>query len=389
MKYKQQTAAIRAGIHRSADREHCEPIFTTSSYVFENAAQAAAVFAGEEPGNVYSRYTNPTVATLEERIAAMEGAERAVATASGMSAILSVVMSHLKTGDHALLSRSVFGTTTGLFKNYLTRFGITVTEVTVSDLDDWQRAIRPETKLFFVESPSNPLSEIADISALSELAHANGSILMVDNTYCTPVIQRPLSLGADVVIYSCTKYLDGQGRTLGGIALGSAELMEGAAGFLRTGGPTLSPFNAWVILKGLETLTVRMKAHCENAAILANWLTDQAQVNHVYFAGLDSHPQRSLIDKQQTGSGGVIAFEVGAGREDAWRFIDATELMSLTPNLGDVKTTIIHPATTTHGKLSDEERDRAGIKQNLIRVSVGLEDVDDLKQDLQRGLDAL
>ncbi len=389
MKYKQQTAAIRAGIHRSADREHCEPIFTTSSYVFDNAAQAAAVFAGEEPGNVYSRYTNPTVATLEERIAAMEGAEKAVATASGMSAILSVVMSHLKAGDHVLLSRSVFGTTTGLFKNYMTRFGIAVTEVNLTDFNSWQSAITPATRLLFAESPSNPLSEIADIGALAELAHANNSILMVDNTYCTAMIQRPLDLGADVVVYSCTKYLDGQGRTLGGVALGSAELMEGPAGFLRTGGPTLSPFNAWVILKGLETLSVRMKAHCEHAAILAQWLSEQTQVNRVYFAGLDNHPQKALIEKQQSGSSGVIAFEVGSDRADAWRFIDATELMSLTPNLGDVKTTIIHPATTTHGKLSEEERSRAGIRENLIRVSVGLEDVDDLRDDLQRGLDAL
>lgn len=388
-KVKQQTAAIRAGIKRSAEREHCEPIHTTSSYVFDNSAQAQAVFSGDEEGNVYSRYTNPTITSLEQRMAAMEGADAAVATASGMAAILSVVMSQLKSGDHVVLSRSVFGTTTGIFKNYFTRFGITVTEVNLTDLQQWHDAIEENTRLLFIESPSNPLSEVADIRALAELAHANNSFLMIDNTYCTPVLQKPLELGADVVVYSATKYLDGQGRALGGLVAGNASMMDDVAGFIRTAGPCISPFNAWVILKGLETLTIRMKAHCAGALELAEWLDSVPEINKVYYSGLPSHPQHELVKSQQTDFGGVIAFEVGESHEDAWRFIDATELLSLTPNLGDAKSTIIHPATTTHGRLSAEEQQAAGITQNLIRVSVGLEDLEDIKADLQRGIAAL
>ena len=386
---KQQSAAIRAGIKRSAEREHCEPIHTTSSYVFDNSAQAQAVFAGDEEGNVYSRYTNPTITALEQRMAAMEGADAAVATASGMAAILSVVMSQLKTGDHVVLSRSVFGTTTGIFKNYFTRFGITVTEVDLTDLQQWQDAIQANTRLLFIESPSNPLSEVADIRALADLAHAHNSILMIDNTYCTPVLQKPLELGADVVVYSATKYLDGQGRALGGLVAGHASMMDDVAGFIRTAGPCISPFNAWVILKGLETLTIRMKAHCAGALELAEWLDSVPEINKVYYSGLPSHPQHELVKSQQTDFGCVIAFEVGTTHEDAWRFIDATELLSLTPNLGDAKSTIIHPASTTHGRLSAEEQQAAGITQNLIRVSVGLEAIEDIKADLLRGVKAL
>ena len=386
---KQQSAAIRAGIKRSAEREHCEPIHTTSSYVFDNSAQAQAVFAGDEEGNVYSRYTNPTITALEQRMAAMEGADAAVATASGMAAILSVVMSQLKTGDHVVLSRSVFGTTTGIFKNYFTRFGITVTEVDLTDLQQWQDAIQANTRLLFIESPSNPLSEVADIRALADLAHAHNSILMIDNTYCTPVLQKPLELGADVVVYSATKYLDGQGRALGGLVAGHASMMDDVAGFIRTAGPCISPFNAWVILKGLETLTIRMKAHCAGALELAEWLDSVPEINKVYYSGLPSHPQHELVKTQQSDFGGVIAFEVGEGHEDAWRFIDATELLSLTPNLGDAKSTIIHPASTTHGRLSAVEQQAAGITQNLIRVSVGLEAIEDIKADLLRGVKAL
>lgn len=386
---KQQSAAIRAGIKRSAEREHCEPIHTTSSYVFDNSAQAQAVFAGDEEGNVYSRYTNPTITALEQRMAAMEGADAAVATASGMAAILSVVMSQLKTGDHVVLSRSVFGTTTGIFKNYFTRFGITVTEVDLTDLQQWQDAIQANTRLLFIESPSNPLSEVADIRALADLAHAHNSILMIDNTYCTPVLQKPLELGADVVVYSATKYLDGQGRALGGLVAGHASMMDDVAGFIRTAGPCISPFNAWVILKGLETLTIRMKAHCAGALELAEWLDSVPEINKVYYSGLPSHPQHELVKTQQSDFGGVIAFEVGEGHEDAWRFIDATELLSLTPNLGDAKSTIIHPASTTHGRLSAVEHQAAGITQNLIRVSVGLEAIEDIKADLLRGVKAL
>jgi O-succinylhomoserine sulfhydrylase len=386
---KQQSAAIRAGIKRSAEREHCEPIHTTSSYVFDNSAQAQAVFAGDEEGNVYSRYTNPTITALEQRMAAMEGADAAVATASGMAAILSVVMSQLKTGDHVVLSRSVFGTTTGIFKNYFTRFGITVTEVDLTEVQQWQDAIQANTRLLFIESPSNPLSEVADIRALADLAHANNSILMIDNTYCTPVLQKPLELGADVVVYSATKYLDGQGRALGGLVAGHASMMDDVAGFIRTAGPCISPFNAWIILKGLETLTIRMKAHCAGALELAEWLDSVPEINKVYYSGLPSHPQHELVKTQQSDFGGVIAFEVGEGHEDAWRFIDATELLSLTPNLGDAKSTIIHPASTTHGRLSAVEQQAAGITQNLIRVSVGLEAIEDIKADLLRGVKAL
>ena len=383
------TLAVRAGQHRTPEGEHGEPLFFTSSYVFRSAADAASRFSGEVPGNVYSRYTNPTVRAFEERIAVLEGAEQAVATSSGMSAILALVMSLCSAGDHVLVSRSVFGATVTLFEKYFKRFGVQVDYVPLIDLQAWAKAIKPNTKLLFVESPSNPLAELVDISALAALAHAGGALLAVDNCFCTPVLQKPLQLGADVVVHSATKYIDGQGRCLGGVVAGRAEQMKEVVGFLRTAGPTMSPFNAWVFLKGLETLRIRMLAHCVSAQLLAEWLEQQPGVERIYYAGLRSHPQHALARQQQTAFGAVLSFEVRGGKEAAWRFIDATKLISITANLGDTKTTITHPATTTHGRLSPEDRATAGIKDSLIRIAVGLEDVEDIKADLARGLAAL
>ncbi len=383
------TLAVRAGQHRSPEGEHGEALFMTSSYVFRSAADAAARFAGEQPGNVYSRYTNPTVRTFEERIAALEGAEQAVAAASGMGAILAMVMSLCSAGDHVLVSRSVFGSTISLFDKYFKRFGIEVDYPPLAALDAWAAACKPSTKLFIVESPSNPLAELVDIAALAEVAHARGALLAVDNCFCTPVLQQPLRLGADIVIHSATKYIDGQGRCLGGVVAGSAKLMQEVVGFLRTAGPTLSPFNAWLFLKGLETLKVRMQAHCASAQALAEWLEQQPQVTRVHYAGLPSHPQHELAKRQQKGFGAVVSFEVAGGRAAAWAVIDATRMISITTNLGDTKTTIAHPASTSHGRLSPEARAAAGIGDSLIRVAVGLEDLDDIKADLARGLAAL
>ncbi|MBB4821406.1 O-succinylhomoserine sulfhydrylase [Pseudomonas solani] len=383
------TLAVRAGQHRTPEGEHGEAMFLTSSYVFRTAADAAARFAGEVPGNVYSRYTNPTVRAFEERIAALEGAEQAVATASGMSAILSIVMSQCSAGDHVLVSRSVFGSTISLFEKYLKRFGVEVDYPPLADLAGWEAAFKPNTKLLFVESPSNPLAELVDIAALAEIAHARGALLAVDNCFCTPALQQPLKLGADIVMHSATKYIDGQGRSMGGVVAGRKAQMEGVVGFLRTAGPTLSPFNAWIFLKGLETLRVRMQAHCASALELARWLEQQPGIERVYYAGLESHPQHELAKRQQSAFGAVVSFEVAGGKEAAWRFIDATRVISITTNLGDTKTTIAHPATTSHGRLSPQERANAGIADNLIRVAVGLEDIADLKADLARGLAAL
>ncbi|TAL10383.1 MAG: O-succinylhomoserine sulfhydrylase [Porticoccaceae bacterium] len=383
------TLAVRAGQVRSAEGEHSEALFLTSSYVFASAAEAAARFTGELPGNVYSRYTNPTVRTFEERIAALEGAEQAVATASGMAAILSTCMALLKAGDHLVCSRSVFGTTTVLLNKFMAKFGVETTYVDLTDLAAWRAAIRPETRMLFLETPSNPLSDVADLGALAELARARGVLLAVDNCFCTPALQRPLEWGADIVIHSATKYLDGQGRCLGGVVLGRAELMAEVLGFLRSAGPTLSPFNAWVFTKGLETLRLRMEAHSASALALAQWLREQPAVERVFYAGLPDHPGHALAQRQQRAFGGVLAFRVRGGREAAWRVIDATRILSLTANLGDAKSTIVHPATTTHGRLTTEERARAGITENLIRVAVGLEDIGDIKADLARGLDAL
>ncbi len=385
--YGSNTNAVRAGQVHSAEGEHSEPIFATSSYIFKDAAEAAARFSGDEPGNIYSRFTNPTVRTFEERLAALEGSERCVATSSGMSAILSTFMGLLKAGDNIVASRSIFGTTVGLLDNVLSKFGLTTTFVGLADYKAWESAIRPETKMLFLETPSNPLTEIADISRLAEIAHAKACLLVVDNCLCTPALQKPFSLGADIVIHSATKYLDGQGRCIGGAVLGSDELLaEDIVGFLRTAGPTLSPFNAWVFLKGLETLHLRMKAHCDNALQVAEWLEQQVNVKRVYYPGLESHPQHELAKTQQSGFSGVLSFEVEGGQKAAWNVIDSSCLFSITANLGDTKSTITHPATTTHHRLTDEQRVEAGISDSLIRLSIGLEDVSDLTRDLAAGL---
>ncbi len=383
------TLAVRAGVARTGEGEHAEPIFLTSSYVFDSAADAAARFAGDSPGNVYSRYTNPTVRAFEQRIAALEGAEQAVGTASGMAAILSTCMALLKSGDHVICSRNVFGTTVNLFAKYLAKFGVEVSFVPLLALDDWRAAIRPNTAMLFLETPSNPLCEVADIAAMAELARASNSLLVVDNCFCTPALQTPLALGADIVIHSATKYLDGQGRCVGGAVVGASRQMEEVVNFLRTCGPTMSAFNAWVFLKGLETLRLRMEAHSHSAQDLALWLQQQPQVEQVFYAGLPDHPGHELARRQQRAFGGVLSFTVRGGRQQAWDVIDAVRIMSLTANLGDAKTTIVHPATTTHGRLTAQERAQAGITDNLIRVAVGLEHVDDLRADLARALCAL
>lgn len=384
--YQPETLAVRAGGMHSQFHEHSEALFLTSSFTFDNAEQAARRFAGEEPGNIYSRFTNPTVTMFEERLAAMEGAERCVATSSGMSAILACCMGLLKAGDHVVASQSIFGATVNLFNNVLKKFGVETTFVSATDVAQWQAAVRPETKLFFLETPSNPLTEISDIAALAAVARGCGAVLAVDNCFCTPILQRPLELGADIVIHSATKYIDGQGRALGGAVLGSSKLMEPVYGFLRTAGPTMSAFNAWVFLKGLETLKVRMDAHSASALELARWLEAQANVARVYYPGLPSHPQHALAMKQQKSGGGIVSFEVKGGKEAAWRIIDSTELLSITGNLGDTKTTITHPASTTHGRISPEARAAAGITEGLIRIAVGLEAVVDIRNDLARGL---
>ncbi|KQE05097.1 O-succinylhomoserine sulfhydrylase [Acinetobacter pittii] len=389
LEYQLDTLAIRTGHTRSFEGEHGEPIFLTSSFVYENAAEAAAKFSGQVQGNIYSRFTNPTVSMFEKRLAALDGAERAVATSSGMGAILSVAMAYLKAGDHVICSRAVFGSVVALFEKYIAKFGVDITFVDLCDLDEWKNAVRPETKLFFVESPSNPLAEIADIQALADIAHANGALLAVDNSFCTPVLQQPLKFGADLVIYSATKYLDGQGRALGGAVVGNHQLLEEVFGVVRTLGPSMSPFNAWVFLKGLETLGLRMKAHCESAQILAEWLSTHEKVEKVYYAGLPAHEGHKLAAKQQNGFGGIVSFVVKGEREGAWKVIDNTKFISITGNLGDVKSTITHPATTTHGKLSVEAKEAASIQEGLIRVSVGLEDINDIIGDISRGLDLI
>lgn len=383
-----ETLALHTGVHRSQFNEHSEAMYLTSSFVFESAAQAAARFSGNEPGNIYSRFTNPTVTAFEERLAALEGAEACIATSSGMSAILACTMGLLSAGDHIVASRSLFGATVNLFNNILKRFNIDTTFVSATDAQSWQAAIQPNTKLFFLETPSNPLTEISDIAELSKIAKKAGVWLVVDNCFCTPILQKPLELGADIVIHSATKYLDGQGRVLGGAVLGKRELlMEGGIyGFLRTAGPTLSAFNAWVILKGLETLKLRIEAHSSNALQMAQWLEAQPHVTRVFYPGLASHPQHALAQRQQKSGGGIVTFEVKGGKEAAWRVIDSTRLISITANLGDAKSTLTHPATTTHARISQEARDAAGITDGLLRIAVGLEAVQDLQADLQRGL---
>lgn len=383
------TLAVRAGQRRTEEGEHAEAMFLTSSFVFKSAAHAAARFGGAEPGNIYSRFTNPTVRAFEERLAALEGGERCVATSSGMAAIMATMMGLLAAGDHVVSSRSIFGTTNVLFDKYLKKFGVDTTFVSLTDVNEWKAAIKPNTKLFFLETPSNPLCELADIAAMAELAHQHGLLLVVDNCFCTPALQKPLSLGADIVIHAATKYLDGQGRCIGGAVVGRKKEMEEVFGVVRTCGPSMSPFNAWVFLKGLETLRLRMDAHSDSALALARWLEAQPQVEKVHYAGLESHPQHALAAQQQRKFGGVLSFEVKGGREGAWRFIDATQLMSITANLGDAKTTITHPGSTTHGRVSPEAKAAAGIREGLIRIAVGLEDLEDLKRDCERGLQAV
>lgn len=380
------TLAVRAGQVRSHEGEHSEALFLTSSYVFASAQEAADRFAGNQAGNVYSRYTNPTVRNFEERIAALEGAESAVGTSSGMAAILSTCIALLQSGDHIVCSRSVFGTTTVLFTKFLQKFGVTTTFVAPTDYAAWEAAFTSHTKLVFVETPSNPLCDVIDIQRLADITHARGALLVVDNCFCTPALQLPLTLGADLVIHSATKYIDGQGRCLGGVVAGPKKLVDEVLGFVRSAGPSLSPFNAWIFLKGLETLRLRMEAHSRNALELAQWLTQQPQVEKVFYAGLPTHVGHELAAKQQSAFGGVLSFRVKGGREEAWKVIDATRIMSLTANLGDTKTTIVHPATTTHGRLTPEQKVEAGITENLIRIAVGLEDINDLKADLARGL---
>lgn len=382
------TRAVRAGTARSQFNEHSEALYLTSSFVFESAAQAAARFAGEEPGNVYARFSNPTVTAMQQRLAALEGAEACVATASGMSAILSLVMATMQAGDHIVASRGLFGATQQLFGNILAKFGIDTSFVPATELAAYRAAVRPRTRLIFIETPSNPLTEIVDIAAVADVAHAAGALLAVDNCFCTPALQRPLALGADVVVHSATKYLDGQGRVLGGAVAGRADVMDEVFKFLRTAGPCISPFNAWVILKGLETLRIRMDAQSAAALELARWLETQPGVRRVHYPGLSSHPQHELAMRQQKSGGAILSFELEGGRERAWRVVDATRMISITANLGDTKTTITHPASTTHGRISAEAREASGISEGLLRIAAGLESIEDLKADLARGLAA-
>ncbi len=391
---KTDTLGIRTGELPTEAGAHSEVLYLTSSFVFRDAAEAAARFSGDEPGNIYSRFTNPTVQAFEQRLAAMEGGERCVAFASGMASITATFMALMEPGEHIVSSRGIFGTTVVLYEKYLKKFGIETTMVDLADMEQWRRAIRPETRFLFVETPSNPLVELCDIRALADLAHEHGAQLIVDNCFCTPVLQKPFELGADLVIHSATKYLDGQGRCVGGAVIGPGETMDELHGFLRTTGASMSPFNAWVFLKGLETLPLRMRAHSVHAMELASWLVDQPGVEKVYYAGLEDHPQHELARTQQKGFGGVLSFLVRdsdgrADRQAAWRFIDATRLVSITANLGDAKTTITHPASTTHGRVPDEEKRRAGIAENLVRVAVGLEDPADIREDMARGVAAL
>lgn len=388
--YHLSTLAIRAGQARTHEGEHAEAIFPTSSFVFRNAAEAAARFAETEKGNIYSRFTNPTVRCFEERLAAMEGGACCVGTSSGMAAILATCMAVLKAGDHIVCSDSVFGSTIALLNRYMAKFGVEVSYVRPDDNDAWQRAIKSNTRLFLLETPSNPLSVIADIRALADIAHARGVLLAVDNCFCTPALQKPLALGADLVIHSATKYLDGQGRCVGGAVVGNEQLVgKDVFGFMRSAGPSMSPFNAWVFLKGLETLELRMKAHSSAALTIAGWLEQQPGVRKVFYGGLESHPGHALASRQQSGHGGIVAFEVEKERKGAWAFIDAIQLLSITANLGDAKTTITHPTTTTHCRITPAERERAGITEGLLRIAVGLEHIDDLKADIARGLAAM
>ena len=382
-----ETRAVRAGTERSQFNEHSEALFLTSSFVFDNAAQAAARFSGAEAGNVYSRFTNPTVTMFEQRLASLEGAEDCLATASGMAAIMATCLAALRAGDHVVCAANVFGATIQLFSNVLSRFDIAVSYVDAKDIEAWRAAATPRTRLLYAETPSNPLMELVDLVEFGKLGRTLGAVSVVDNCFCTPALQRPFEFGVDVVIHSATKYLDGQGRVLGGAVLGSkAFIRDQLLPVLRASGPSLSPFNAWVLLKGLETLAIRMRAQSDSAQDLAEWLERRPEVARVYFPGLESHPQAALARKQQSQAGAVVAFDVKADaptqRELAWRVIDSVRMMSITANLGDTRSTITHPATTTHGRLAHADRERAGIGEALIRIAVGLESSADLKRDL-------
>ena len=381
------TLGVRAGEMRSEFGEHSAAIHATSSFVFESAEAAAKRFSGEEPGLIYSRFTNPTVQGFERKLAAMEGGDQAVATASGMSAILSLLLATLRAGDHLVAAKGLFGSTTGLLNNIISRFDIAITYVAPSDTDAWRQAVQPNTRLFMVESPTNPLCELADIAALAQIARDVGVLLAVDNCFCTPALQQPLALGAHVVLHSATKFLDGQGRAVGGAVVGDSKLVgEDVFGVIRTAGPCMSPFNAWVFLKGLETLDVRMRAHCQRAEQVAGWLAEQPAVDRVYYTGLSTHPQHALACRQQSGHGAIVAFDLKGGQAAAFNLINATRLFSITANLGDVRSTITHPPTTTHYRIGPELRAAAGIQDGLVRLSIGLEDAGDLIADLQRGL---
>ena len=380
---KFETKAIREGYKTSQEQEHSAAIFLTSSFIFDSAEQAAQRFAKEEQGNVYSRFTNPTVETFQDKLASLEGAESCLATASGMSAIFATIMALSKAGDHIVASRGMFGTTTVLLNTIVNKFGIEVTFVDLPDLVTWQDSIQSNTKLFILETPSNPLGEVVDLRALSAISKKHNIILAVDNCLMTPALQTPLALGADIVIHSATKYIDGQGRCLAGAIAGSSELLEEISSFIRTTGPTLSAFNAWIVLKGLETLPLRMRAHCDNARQLANWLNDQPFVEKVHYLGLESHPHHQIAKEQQCDFGGIVSFEVSGGKKGAFRLINNTKMISITANLGDTKSTITHPASTTHARLSEDERRQSNISDSLIRISVGLEDISDIIDDLK------
>jgi O-succinylhomoserine sulfhydrylase len=385
--WRPRTQSVRAGRHPTNEKEHSLPIFATSSFTYDSAEEAAARFAGEAPGNIYSRFTNPTVQAFCDRLATLEGAEACVGTASGMAAILTTCLTLLNAGDHIVSARALFGSTVGLFNNHLSRFGIDTTFVPLADLDAWEAAITPRTRMLFLETPTNPLTEVGDLAALAELADKHDILLVVDNCFCTPALQRPFEFGAHIVLHSATKFLDGHGRCIGGAVLGGAERVGGEVfRFVRSAGPSMSPFNAWVFLKGLETLDLRMRAHSESALRIAQWLEEHSAVEHVYYPGLASHPQHQLAARQQSHFGGVVSFDLKDGRAAAWKLANHTELFSITANLGDTRSTITHPATTTHGRLTPEQRAEAGVGEGLIRIAVGLEDTQDLIDDLNSGL---
>ena len=386
---KPDTLGVRAGGLRSDFQEHSEALVLTTSFVYKSAAEAARRFPNEEPANIYSRFTNPTVTMFQSRLAALEGAEACVATATGMAAVATMALGLLKAGDHLIAARGVFGTVVPLFDQILRKLAIETTWVDLADLDAWRRAVRPTTRLLFVETPSNPVCEVADIAALAAIAKQAGALLAVDNAMCSPALQRPIEFGADLVIHSATKYLEGQGRVLAGAIAGRADLVNGPLfAFVRTAGPAISPFNAWICLKGMETLRLRMQAQSQAALEIARWLEGHRAVERVHYPGLASHPQHALAMRQQSAGGPVLSFVVKGGREAAWRVIDATRVISITANFGDVKSTVCHPATTTHGRLTPAEREAAGIVEGLVRVAAGLEDPADIRADLERGLAA-